>query len=57
MEDEMNVENQKLFSLAAVVVAAVLFGMVVAGALNVTPPSRAERTGEAPAVPAVSEGW
>jgi len=44
----MHVEKQKLFSLAAVVVAAVLFGMVVAGALNVTPHSRADRPAEAP---------
>ncbi|HOC44700.1 MAG TPA: Do family serine endopeptidase [Thermoanaerobaculales bacterium] len=33
----------RLFSLAAVVVAAVLFGMVIAGALNVTPPATADR--------------
>jgi serine protease Do len=33
----------RIFSLAAVVVAAVLFGMVIAGALNVTPPATADR--------------
>ena len=33
----------RLFSIAAVVVAAVLFGMVIAGALNVTPPATADR--------------
>jgi len=32
----MNSEKYKLFSLAAIVVASVLFGMVMAGALNVT---------------------
>jgi serine protease Do len=36
-------EKQKLFSLAAVVVAAVLFGMVIAGALNLTPEVEADR--------------
>jgi serine protease Do len=35
--------NMKLFSLAAIVVAAVLFGMVIAGALNVTPQAAADR--------------
>ena len=33
----------RIFSPAAVVVAAVLFGMVIAGALNVTPPATADR--------------
>ena len=32
--------------MAAVVVAAVLFGMVIAGALNVTPPATADRPPE-----------
>lgn len=44
-------EKQKLFSLAAVVAAAILFGMVVAGALNITLPSGAERSLEAPLAP------
>jgi len=39
----MNSGQVKLFSFAAVVVAAVLFGMVIAGALNVTPPATADR--------------
>ncbi len=38
----MRSENQKLFSLAAIVVAAVLFGMVLAGGLNLTPGADAE---------------
>jgi serine protease Do len=33
----MKSEKYKIFSLAAIVVASVLFGMVIAGALNVTP--------------------
>ena len=39
----MQREKQKYYSLAAVVVAAVLFGMVIAGGLNLTPPVDAER--------------
>ncbi len=39
----MNSETTRLFSLAAVVVAAVLFGMVIAGALNITTPADADR--------------
>jgi len=39
----MSQERQKLFSLAAVVVAAVLFGMVIAGGLNLTPRADADR--------------
>lgn len=38
----MNSEKTKLFSLAAVVVAAVLFGMVISGALNITIPANAD---------------
>ena len=38
----MNSDTQKFFSLAAVVVAAILFGMVLAGAINVTPPADAD---------------
>jgi serine protease Do len=38
----MNSDTQKFFSLAAVVVAAILFGMVLAGAINVTPPVDAD---------------
>jgi serine protease Do len=38
----MPTEKQRLFSLAAVVVAAVLFGMVIAGAINVTPTTDAQ---------------
>ncbi len=40
----MRSENQKLFSLAAVVVAAVLFGMVLAGGLDLTPGADAKGT-------------
>ncbi len=43
----MRTEKEKLFSLAAIVVAAVLFGMVLAGGLNLTP--RADADGPAPA--------
>ncbi len=39
----MNADKQKLFSLAAIVVASVLFGMVIAGALNITTPADADR--------------
>jgi serine protease Do len=43
----MKSEKHKFFSLAAVVVASVLFGMVIAGVLNVTPPADADRPQEA----------
>jgi len=39
----MQSDKHRLFSLAAIVVASVLFGMVVAGALNITPPADADR--------------
>ncbi len=39
----MKREQMRLFSVAAVVVAAVLFGMVLAGGLNLTPRAVAER--------------
>jgi serine protease Do len=39
----MQSERTKIFSLAAIVVASVLFGMVIAGALNVTPSADADR--------------
>ena len=39
----MQREKQKYYSLAAIVVAAVLFGMVIAGGLDLTPPVDAER--------------
>jgi serine protease Do len=45
----MRSERQKLFSLAAIVVASVLFGMVIAGALNLTPPVGADRADQTPA--------
>jgi serine protease Do len=41
-------EKQKLFSLAAIVVAAVLFGMVLGGGLDLTRPADADRPVEAP---------
>jgi serine protease Do len=44
----MKREAQRLFSLAAVIVAAVLFGMVIAGGVNLTPDLRAERSAVAP---------
>ena len=40
----MQRDSQRLFSLAAVIVAAILFGMVIAGALNVTPDLSADRS-------------
>ena len=43
----MRNEKEKLFSLAAIVVAAVLFGMVLAGGLGLTP--RADADGAPPA--------
>ena len=39
----MNEDKQKLFSVAAIVVAAVLFGMVISGGLGVTPGANADR--------------
>jgi serine protease Do len=39
----MQTEKQKIYSLAAIVVAAVLFGMVIAGGLDLTPPVDADR--------------
>jgi serine protease Do len=39
----MEPERQKIYSLAAIVVAAVLFGMVIAGGLDLTPPADADR--------------
>jgi serine protease Do len=39
----MEHQKHRLFSLAAIVVASVLFGMVIAGALNVTPSVEADR--------------
>ncbi len=39
----MQLEKQKYYSLAAIVVAAVLFGMVIAGGLDLTPPVVADR--------------
>ncbi len=42
----MPAEKQKLFSLAAVVVAAVLFGMVIAGGLSLTPAVDAQKKDE-----------
>ena len=45
----MNSDTQKFFSLAAVVVAAILFGMVLAGAINVTPQVDADPPAPAPA--------
>ena len=39
----MQRERQKYYSLAAIVVAAVLFGMVIAGGLDLTPPVDADR--------------
>ncbi len=48
----MQRDTQRLFSLAAVIVAAVLFGMVIAGGLDLTPRAVADRTEEAPAAAA-----
>jgi len=42
----MKAERQRLFSLAAVVVAAVLFGMVIAGGLDITPGIDAQKPAE-----------
>ena len=51
----MNSGQLRLFSFAAVVVAAVLFGMVIAGALNVTPNATADRPPEQVASPAAAQ--
>jgi serine protease Do len=51
----MHSDKNRLFSLAAVVVASVLFGMVVAGALNVTPPADADRHTVAASEPTPSD--
>jgi serine protease Do len=45
----MKQERMRLFSLAGVIVAAVLFGMVVAGGLNLTPQVAADRPAATPA--------
>jgi serine protease Do len=45
----MKNDTQKVFSLAAVVVAAILFGMVLSGGLDVTRPVVAERSEPVPA--------
>ena len=45
----MKKNTVNVFSLAAIVVAAVLFGMVLAGGLNLTPRANADRAPEAPA--------
>lgn len=50
----MQTERTKLFSLAAVMVAAVLFGMVIAGGLDLTPAARADRTPAAEASTALA---
>ncbi len=44
----MQADKQKLFSLAAIVVAAVLFGMVLAGGLNLTPGASADKPAAQP---------
>ena len=51
----MNSGQLRLFSFAAVVVAAVLFGMVIAGALNVTPNATADRPPEQVTSPAAAQ--
>jgi len=48
----MKRDTTKVFSLAAVVVAAILFGMVLSGALNITPKVAADRPAPAPATEA-----
>ncbi len=50
----MQSEKQKLFSLAAVVVAAVLFGMVIAGGLDLTPAAVADRPAVEASAPVVT---
>lgn len=54
----MQAERHKLFSLAAVVVAAVLFGMVIAGGLDLTPSAGADHNPPPPpsSAPAVVPG-
>jgi serine protease Do len=54
MEVPMKNDAQKVFSLAAVVVAAILFGMILSGGLNVTRQVDADRPDPLPA--ATSEG-
>ena len=44
----MRSDTQKVFSLAAVVVAAILFGMVISGGLNLTTPADADRPAPVP---------
>ena len=51
----MSADRQKVFSLAAVVVAAVLFGMVLSGALDFTSQVKADRPASVPA--ASAEGF
>lgn len=51
----MQRDTHRIFSLAAVIVAAVLFGMVIAGGVNLTPDLRADRADE-PAATAAVEG-
>ncbi len=41
--EKLRTEKQKYFSLAAIIVAAVLFGMVIAGGLDITPEAVADR--------------
>ena len=48
----MKSDAQKVFSLAAVVVAAILFGMVLSGGLDVTRPVVADRPETVPAATA-----
>jgi serine protease Do len=53
----MQRESQRLFSLAAVIVAAVLFGMVIAGGLNITPDVSADRSAAPDAAPAPAAAY
>jgi serine protease Do len=46
----MQRERQTYYSLAAIVVAAVLFGMVIAGGLDLTPPADADRQAQTQSV-------
>jgi len=50
----MQTNTHKLFSLAAIVVASVLFGMVIAGALNITPSATADPQAQQPEMTAVT---
>ena len=50
----MKNDAQKIFSLAAVIVAATLFGMVLSGGLNITQSADADRP-EAPAAAKLGE--